>query len=42
VKAWTVLSSSSFWTALATIVIAGFTIALYCVSTRQWPAICDY
>src|SRR5271154_5674260 len=35
-KIWEWIVSSSFWTALATAVIAGFTVALYCVSTRQW------
>ena len=30
------LTSSSFWTAIATLVIAAFTVELYCVSNRQW------
>lgn len=30
------LTSSGFWTAAATIVIATFTIELYCVSNHQW------
>ena len=31
-----ILSSSGFWTALATVVIAAFTVELTCVSNRQW------
>ena len=31
-----VLTSSDFWTAASTIVIAVFTVELYCVSNRQW------
>ena len=30
------LTSSDFWTAASTIIIAVFTVELYCVSNRQW------
>ena len=32
---WARLASSEFWTAAATVIIAAFTIELYCVSTQQ-------
>jgi hypothetical protein len=35
-KVRAVLINSAFWTALATVVIAGFTVALYYVSKHQW------